>query len=91
MAAMPAAAATSMLSGNGKNASLPTALPFSERPASFAFQIAMRDAFDGALRPDRHECGRFDLAVRRHEHAGARATFGVRDAERERHMLSLVE
>ena len=31
-------------SANGKKASLATALPASERPASFAFQTAMRDA-----------------------------------------------
>ena len=40
----PAAAAAMRPSGNGKNASLPTALPSRESPASFAFQIAIRDA-----------------------------------------------
>src|SRR5256885_1414306 len=39
----PASAAAIKPSGKGKNASLATALPFSESPASFAFQIAMRD------------------------------------------------
>ena len=41
--AAPASAAAIKPSGNGKKASLATALPSSERPASFAFQIAMRD------------------------------------------------
>jgi hypothetical protein len=36
------------------------------------FQIAMRHRFDGTLRPDRHERGRLDDAVRRVESAPAR-------------------
>src|SRR6266516_8167258 len=39
----PASAAAINPSGNGKNASLATALPLRESPASFAFQIAIRD------------------------------------------------
>ena len=44
LAAAPASAAAMRPSGNGKKASLPTALPLSDRPASPAFQIAMREA-----------------------------------------------
>src|SRR5438046_7754344 len=54
------------------------------------FEITMRDAFDGALRPDRHERRRLDVAVRGGQYAGARASLGVRDPESKRHVLSLV-
>ena len=37
------------------------------------FEIAMGDALDRALRADRHERRRLDDAVRRREHAAARA------------------
>ena len=40
----PASAAAIRPSGKGKKASLATALPARERPASFAFQMAMREA-----------------------------------------------
>src|SRR4029434_1376538 len=40
----PASAAAISPSGNGKNASLATALPLSESPDSFAFQTAIREA-----------------------------------------------
>src|SRR4029453_14156509 len=40
----PASAAAINPSGNGKKASLATALPLSESPASFAFQTAIREA-----------------------------------------------
>ncbi len=40
----PASAAARSPSGKGKKASLPTALPFRERPASAAFQTATREA-----------------------------------------------
>src|SRR5205085_8053799 len=39
----PASAAARSPSGNGKNASLATALPLSDKPASIAFQTAIRD------------------------------------------------
>src|SRR5215467_11146560 len=32
------------------------------------FEIAMRDAFDGAQCPDGHERGRLDVTVRRRQH-----------------------
>ena len=53
-------------------------------------EIAVRDALDRALRADGHERRRLDLAVRRRQHAGARASIGVVDLKRKRHMLSLV-
>ena len=55
------------------------------------FEIAMREALDGALRPDRHERRRLDLAVRRGYDARARAPLCVRDPETKRHVLSLIE
>lgn len=41
-AVAPASAAAIRPSANGKNASLQTTLPLSERPASLAFQTAIR-------------------------------------------------
>ena len=46
-------------------------------------QIAVRDSFHGALRADRHERGRLDLAMRRGEDAAPRAAVTVGDAEGE--------
>ena len=48
--------------------------------------VAMRDAFDGTARPDRHEGRRLYRAVRRHQCSAPCGTVGVRDAERERLM-----
>src|SRR5207248_858532 len=42
-----------------------------------SLEIAMRDALDGPLRPDRHERRRLDVAVRGGYHAGPRASLGV--------------
>src|ERR1043166_1518912 len=53
-------------------------------------EIAMRDAFDCALRADGHERRRLDLAMGRRQHAGARATVSMRDPETKGHVLSLV-
>ena len=47
-------------------------------------QILMRDAFHRALRPDRHERGRLDLAVGRRQDTAARASVGVRHTKRKR-------
>ena len=47
------------------------------------FQIAMRDAFHGALRAHRHERRRLDIAVRRRHHAAPRAPVAVRHAKAE--------
>ena len=44
----------------------------------------MRDAFHRALRPDRHERGRVDLAVCRRQDTAARASVGVRHTKRKR-------
>ena len=46
-----------------------------------SFDIAVRDAFDGALRADRHERRRVDVAVSRRHDAAARAAVGVCHAE----------
>jgi hypothetical protein len=52
-------------------------------------EIAMRDAFHRALRPDRHERRRFDVAVRGRQDSASRAAVGVGDAKAEGHVLSL--
>ena len=39
----------------------------------FLGQVALREPFDGGLRADRHEDGRFDVAVRGVEETGASA------------------
>ena len=54
-------------------------------------EIAVRDAFDGALRADGHERRRLDGAVRGRQHAAPRGAVGVRHTETEGHVLSLVE
>ena len=46
-------------------------------------QIAVRHSLHGALRADRHERGRLDLAMRRGEDAAPRAAVTVGDAEGE--------
>ena len=46
-------------------------------------EIAVRDAFHGALRADRHERRRLDVAVRGRHHAAAGAAVGVGDAKAE--------
>src|SRR6201984_3865416 len=58
----PASAAAINPSGNGKKASLATALPLSESPASFAFQTAMRDASMRDIWPAPIPTVRSDLA-----------------------------
>src|SRR5262249_28612732 len=55
------------------------------------FEVAMRDALDGALRADRHERRRLDLTVRRRHPATPRAAIPVYDLKREGHVLSLFE
>jgi hypothetical protein len=52
--------------------------------AGFA-QAARVDAFDRALRPDRHECGRIDHAMRRRERPapGSRTGINVKRLEAE--------
>src|SRR5881409_3105212 len=67
----PASAAAISPSGNGKKASLATALPFSESPASFAFQTAMREASTRDIWPasTRHRRLRLEPAHRRRQNA----------------------
>ena len=48
-------------------------------------EVARRDTFHGAVRADRHEGGRLDVAVRGRQHAAPRAAIGMRDAEPEFH------
>src|SRR5262245_18355619 len=58
----PASAAAINPSGNGKKASLATALPLSESPASFAFQTAIRDESTRDIWPAPIPSVRSDLA-----------------------------
>jgi sugar/nucleoside kinase (ribokinase family) len=46
-------------------------------------ELAVRDAFHGALRADRHEGGRLDVAVRGGHAPAAREAVGVRQLEAE--------
>ncbi len=47
-------------------------------------EIPVHDALDGALRADRHEGGRRNVAVRGRHHAAAGAAIPVGDAKAER-------
>src|SRR5438034_10337495 len=58
----PASDAATNPSGNGKKASLATALPLSESPASLDFQTAMRDASMRDICPAPIPSARSDLA-----------------------------
>src|SRR5216117_2418605 len=58
----PASPAAINPSGNGKKASLATALPLSESPASLDFQTAMRDASMRDICPAPIPSARSDLA-----------------------------
>src|SRR5262249_2873422 len=53
------------------------------------FEIPVRDAFDGALRADRHERRRLHVAVRRGDDTGACESGAVRNAEAEHSTLTV--